>query len=92
MSAKAYDDVITCTLKYVISLLSYYLILGQHSRYVFVCFSPPLGMRSYCLENSVHVLILMGESLVLDQLFRSFFITINGYYTRADLIMLEFKI
>ncbi|XP_015158227.1 uncharacterized protein [Solanum tuberosum] len=57
--------------------------------YVSVYFAPRLGMRYESLAELIHVSTLVGESLVVDQVLRSFLVTIQGYDTRVDLILLD---
>ena len=46
-------------------------------------------MRSESLPEPVHVSTPVGEFLVVDQVFRSCLVIINGYDSRANLIMLD---
>ena len=46
-------------------------------------------MRSESLPEPVHVSTPVGEFLVVDQVLRSYLVTIQGCDTRANLIMLD---
>ena len=46
-------------------------------------------MRSESLAEPVHVSTPVGEFLIVDQVLRSCLVTIKGYDTRDDLIMLD---
>ena len=62
---------------------------GSTFSYVSIYFAPRLGMRSESLAEPVHVSTPIGEFLVVDQVLRSYLVTIQGCDTRANLIMLD---
>ncbi|XP_015078162.1 uncharacterized protein LOC107021966 [Solanum pennellii] len=88
-AAEASDDVISGTLFLCHQPATILFDPGSTFSYVSIYFAPRLGMRSESLAEPVHVLTPVGEFLVVDQVLRSCLVTIQGYDTRADLIMLD---
>nr|XP_025884581.1 uncharacterized protein LOC112940524 [Solanum lycopersicum] len=88
-AAEASDDVISGTLFLCHQPATVLLDPGSTFSYVSIYFALRLGMRYESLEEPVHVSTPIGEFLVVDQVLRSCLVTIQGYDTRADLIMLD---
>ncbi|XP_069150444.1 uncharacterized protein [Solanum lycopersicum] len=87
--AEASDDVISGMLFLCHHPATVLFDPGSTFSYVSIYFAPRLGMRSESLAEPVHVSTPIGEFLVMDQVLRSCLVTIQGYDTRADLIMLD---
>lgn len=88
-TTEASDDVITSTLLLCHQPATVLFDPGSTFSYVSVYFAPRLGMRSESLAEPIHVSTPVGESLVVDQVLRSCLVTIQGYDTRVDLILLD---
>ncbi|XP_015159293.1 uncharacterized protein [Solanum tuberosum] len=88
-AAEASDDVIAGMLLLCHQPATVIFDLGSTFSYVSIYFVPRLGMRSESLAELIHVSTPVGESLVLDQVLRSCLMTIQGYDTRVDLILLD---
>ncbi|XP_070010625.1 uncharacterized protein [Nicotiana sylvestris] len=62
---------------------------GSTYSYVSSYLSPHLGVSRDSLSSPVYVSTPVGDSLVLDRVYRSFFISLSGFETRADLLLLS---
>ncbi|XP_070004679.1 uncharacterized protein [Nicotiana sylvestris] len=62
---------------------------GSTYSYVSSYFVPYLGLSRDCLCSPVYVSTLMGDSLVVDHMHQSCLITLSGFVTRANLLLLS---
>ena len=52
-------------------------------------FAPSLDILCESLDFPIHVSILVGDSVIVDRLYRLFIVTLMGYDTHADLKVLD---
>jgi len=62
---------------------------GSTYSYVSSYFSPHLSIARETLISPVYVSTPVGDSLVVDRVYRSCLVTIRGFETRADLLLLD---
>jgi len=62
---------------------------GSTYSYVSSYFAPYLGISRDSLSSSVYVSTLVGESIIVDRVYRSCLIVISGFETRDDLLLLS---
>ena len=62
---------------------------GSTYSYVSSLFAPFLGVSRESLSTLVYVSTPVGDSVVVNRIYRSCIITFCGYETRADLLLLE---
>ncbi|XP_069144450.1 uncharacterized protein [Solanum lycopersicum] len=86
---EAFDNVISDTLFLCHRPATVLFDPGSTFSYVSIYFAPRLGMRSKSLAEPVQDSTPVSEFFVVDQVLRSCLVTIQGYDTRADLIILD---
>ena len=57
--------------------------------YVSSYFSPYFGISRDSLSSPVYVSTLVGDSIVVDRVYRSCLVVLGGFETRADLLLLS---
>ena len=57
--------------------------------YVSSYFSPHLGVSRDSLSFPIYVSTPMGDSLIVDRVYRSCLIALSSFETRADLLLLS---
>ncbi|XP_075104536.1 uncharacterized protein LOC142161644 isoform X1 [Nicotiana tabacum] len=62
---------------------------GSMYSYVSSYFAPHLGISRDSLSSPVYVSTLMGDSLVVNRVYRSCLIALSGFETNADLLLLS---
>ncbi|KAH0671324.1 hypothetical protein KY285_024119 [Solanum tuberosum] len=87
--AETSDDVITGTVLLCQQPALALFDPGSTFSYVSVYYASRLSLMSEPLVAPLRVSTPVGESLVVDQVFRSCLVTIQGHDTRADLILLD---
>ncbi|XP_070057751.1 uncharacterized protein [Nicotiana tomentosiformis] len=63
--------------------------LGSTYSYVSSLFAHYLGIPCESLGTPVYVSIPVGDSVIVDRIYRSCFVTFYGYETRVDLLLLD---
>ncbi|XP_070017561.1 uncharacterized protein [Nicotiana sylvestris] len=87
--AVAYDSVITGIILVSHREASVLFDPGSTYSYVSSYFAPYLGTSRETLSSPVYVSTPVGDSLVVDHVYRSCLVTIRGFETRADLLLLD---
>ncbi|XP_070024843.1 uncharacterized protein [Nicotiana sylvestris] len=87
--AVASDSVITCIILVSHREASVLFNPGSTYSYVSSYFAPHLGTARETLSSPVYVSTPVRDSLVLDRVYRSCLVTIRGFDTRADLLLLD---
>ncbi|XP_070024834.1 uncharacterized protein [Nicotiana sylvestris] len=62
---------------------------GSTYSYVSSYFAPYLGVAQDSLSSRVYVSTPVGDSLAVDRIYRSCLVTIHGFETKADLLLLH---
>ncbi|XP_070046264.1 uncharacterized protein [Nicotiana tomentosiformis] len=86
---EASDAVITCIISICGKDASVLFDPGSTYSYVSYLFAHFLGVSRESLSTHVYVSTPVGDSVVMDRIYRSCIITFCGYETRADLLLLE---
>ncbi|XP_070032512.1 uncharacterized protein [Nicotiana tomentosiformis] len=89
LDAVASDAVITCIISVCVRDVSILFDLGSTYSYVSSLFDHFLGVPRESLGALVYVSTPVGDSVIVDQIYRSYIITFYGYKTRADLLLLD---
>ncbi|XP_075075305.1 uncharacterized protein LOC142162686 [Nicotiana tabacum] len=63
--------------------------LGSTYSYVSSYFAPYLGVSRNSLSSPIYVSTHVGDSLVVDRIYRSCLVALSGFETRADLLLLS---
>ncbi|XP_070056551.1 uncharacterized protein [Nicotiana tomentosiformis] len=87
--AEASDAVITFIISICGKDASVLFDPGSTYSYVSSLFAHFLGVSRESLSTPVYVSTLVGDSVVVDQMYRSCVVTFCGYETRADLLLLD---
>jgi len=87
--AEASDAVITGIISVCVKDASVLFDPGSTYSYVSSLFAPFLGVSRESLSTHVYVSTPVGDSVVVNQIYRSCIIIFCGYETRADLLLLE---
>ncbi|XP_070032147.1 uncharacterized protein [Nicotiana tomentosiformis] len=64
-------------------------VLGSTYLYVSSSFPPYLDIFHDSLSALVYVSMLVGDSIIVDHVYRLYLVTIGGYETRVDLLLLS---